>query len=230
MMNEEDVTVSNLNQPTIVMSALVAIMLVVSVFAWFYLPEDVSVPVHWGIDGTPDRYAGKLEGLLVVPLSALFVVVLFRLIPLIEPRRRHLLQSSQAFSAVCVSIVTLFTALHLLMIGNLLGMLAIGINSAVMFMVSILFVLIGNYLGKVRSNFLFGIRTPWTLSSELSWNKTHRLTGKLMIASGAITALTVFIVPGLAGKVLLTTVMGSVLIGVVYSFIVWRSDPDKRVD
>ena len=50
--------------------------------------------------------------------------------------------------------------------------------------------IIGNYLGKVRSNFFFGIRTPWTLSSERSWNRTHRLGGRLFFGLGLVAVVT----------------------------------------
>ena len=56
--------------------------------------------------------------------------------------------------------------------------------------VGLVLMVVGNYLGKVRSNFFFGIRTPWTLSSELSWNRTHRLAGRLLVALGLVTVAT----------------------------------------
>jgi len=91
-------------------------------------------------------------------------------------------------------------------------------------------VVIGNVLGKVRSNFMFGIRTPWTLTSYRSWNRTHRLGGRLMVALGLVvigaTAL------GLRGEPLFAIVGGgggTLVVGVVvYSYLAWRADPDRR--
>ena len=52
--------------------------------------------------------------------------------------------------------------------------------------IGVMLIVMGNFMGKIRSNFVFGMRTPWTLSSELSWNKTHRLTGKLFMLWGLV--------------------------------------------
>ena len=88
--------------------------------------------------------------------------------------------------------------------------------------------IIGNVLGKVRSNFVFGVRTPWTLSSDLAWNKTHRLVGRLFVLLGLA-----MIVVGLVGGttaffVLLLGGIGVVLfVAFAYSYRVWKSDPDR---
>ena len=50
----------------------------------------------------------------------------------------------------------------------------------------LLFFLIGNYLPKLPQNWFFGIRTPWTLSSEVIWRKTHIVGGWLFAASGVV--------------------------------------------
>jgi uncharacterized membrane protein len=52
----------------------------------------------------------------------------------------------------------------------------------------LMFILIGNYSGKFAAIFA-GSENAWTLSSELSWHKTHRLAGRLFILLGAIIGL-----------------------------------------
>ena len=90
----------------------------------------------------------------------------------------------------------------------------------------VMFIVTGNFMGKIRSNYIFGMRTPWTLSSELSWNKTHRLTGKLLMAFGLIVLVLVATVS--ATNALIYTGCGLFLIVIlssVYSYFVWRNDP-----
>ena len=53
----------------------------------------------------------------------------------------------------------------------------------------VLFIVLGNFMGKIRPNWFVGVRTPWTLSSKLSWDKTHRLAGWLFMLMGALFAL-----------------------------------------
>ncbi len=87
--------------------------------------------------------------------------------------------------------------------------------------VSALFIFIGNYLGKVRRNFWLGIRTPWTLASDVTWERTHRLGGWLFVAAGVIGIGTAFVpslrIWGVVGSIL---VVSAILI--VYSYIVYR--------
>ena len=92
--------------------------------------------------------------------------------------------------------------------------------------VGILFVVIGNYMGKIRSNFMFGIRTPWTLTSDLSWNKTHRVGGRLFMILGVMLVLTgLTSPPGWWIYLLLGSVLLMVVFLFVYSYLVWREDP-----
>ncbi len=92
----------------------------------------------------------------------------------------------------------------------------------------LLFVVIGNVLGKVRSNFMFGVRTPWTLSSDLSWNKTHRLVGRLFVLLGFAVAVATVVA---GNEAYLAVLLGGIAIVIavafVYSYRVWKTDPNK---
>jgi uncharacterized membrane protein len=209
-------------------SLIVLAMLALSAWAWRQVPDTQLIPVHYGIDGTPDRYGGKFEGLLAMPLIGVGLTVLFAILPYIEPRAENLMRSHKAYCVTLLSGLGLLLALHA---GTVLQALGWRINVAMIASVgsSVLIAIVGNYLGKVRSNFSFGIRTPWTLSSEQSWNKTHRLGGRLLFflgISGAIAALAnanqLFILLILGGTISLTVIL------VIYSYLVWKDDPERR--
>ena len=84
-------------------------------------------------------------------------------------------------------------------------------------------------MSTVRSTFLFGVRTPWTLTSERSWDRTNRLVGRLFVVTGIVTVIT-----SLTGQmvlvlgVMLVMLVLSVVGGFWYSYRVWKDDPDKR--
>ena len=80
-------------------------------------------------------------------------------------------------------------------------------------------------MGKIRRNYMFGVRTPWTLASELSWNKTHRLSAKLFVLSGVLVILASLWSPVWAFYVLMATILGTVGFAMIYSYVVWKSDP-----
>ena len=136
-MSEEIRDKVDFNGMLTVMLMIVAVMFLASGYAWLLLPDDIQVPLHWGIDGQPDRWGDKTEGLLVMPVIALVTVVMFRLVPVIEPRKRNLLQSSNAYVVVGTTVVAFMAALHLLMLGNLMELIVIGIGSAVPFLVAV---------------------------------------------------------------------------------------------
>jgi len=93
---------------------------------------------------------------------------------------------------------------------------------------SVLLIFIGNVLGKVRQNFMLGIRTPWTLSSEMSWEKTHRMGGRLFVLSGILGILLTIFLPKVAFPFILVAIFGIVLFSITYSYLIWKDDPNKR--
>ena len=90
-----------------------------------------------------------------------------------------------------------------------------------------LFVVLGNLLGKVRPNWFVGIRTPWTLSSKLAWDRTHRAGGWVFVLLGVLTMATAVLHAGWALRVLGVAGVASLLGLVVYSYVLWRRDPEK---
>ncbi|MEX2506872.1 MAG: SdpI family protein [Pseudohongiellaceae bacterium] len=213
--------------PMLILSAIViAIMLALSRWAWIELPGDVRIPIHWNFRGEVDGYAGKPMGLLFMPLMALVLCLAFAFAPRIEPRCQNFARSRKAYRMVWGSVLAMILALHASMILSILGF-GVDVISVLLVMLGAQFIILGNYLGKTRSNFILGVRTRWTLSSELSWNKTHRLGGKLFMLLGLFVALGPWLSSrnGLWAIVLLG---GVLVIGVfltVYSWYIFKKDP-----
>jgi uncharacterized membrane protein len=216
----------NIRRPLLISLGLVAAMFIVSAWAWSQLPPGAQIPIHWGIDGQANGYAPKEVGLLFVPLIAIALTLLFAGIPRIEPRRANLVRSGHAYVSVWIGVLGLLLIVHVITTLAALGH-SVAITAWVLGAVGVLFVVIGNVLGKVRSNFFFGIRTPWTLSSDLSWNRTHRLGGRLFVAFGLVMVITgLFGATGLATAVLIGGIIAIVVVLMVYSYMVWRDDPN----
>jgi len=86
----------------------------------------------------------------------------------------------------------------------------------------VLFVVIGNYMGTIRSNFFFGIKTPWTLSSDEVWRKTHRLGGALFILAGLSFIGAAFIRGILSALIPLAMILAAVAVPIGYSYFLYR--------
>jgi uncharacterized membrane protein len=166
-------------QTVITVITLLALAVAISVLAWPRLPE--SVPVHWGLDGRPDRWGSREEGAFAMLGVLAFLVLLFAAIPKIAPRA-----SIEAFrptyNVLYVCVLGFMVFVHALMLANGLG-LKMDVATLIIAGTCLLFGLIGNLLGKVRPNYFVGIRTPWTLTSEAVWVETHRRGARLAVAS-----------------------------------------------
>lgn len=216
-------------KPVLILNlSILVLMVLASIWVWQQLPADARLPVHWNISGEVDRFGSKFEGLFLVPLVTLGMMALLMLVPVIEPRRQHIWRSMKAYRAILIAIILLMAFLHFVLLTAALGQ-TVNVGRLVTLGVGILFILIGNYLGKVRSNFFLGIRTPWTLSSERAWNKTHRLGGWLYVILGFIIVMN-----GIfwgATRAFIVLISGAILFSIipaVYSYFVWKSDPDKQ--
>ena len=210
-------------------AAVVGAMTLLSAWAWTQLPAGAEVPVHWGLDGRIDGYAPKEIGLFLWPILATALAALLAVIPRFEPRRANLERSGKAYGAIWVTVVTLLGGLHVLFVAAALGT-DVDISRVVLIGVGVLFLVIGNYLPKVRPNYLMGIRTPWTLASDLSWARTHRLGGRLFVLEGLV--LVVLGLLDVGPEMLIAAMIAAIVILLVvvsaYSYQVWKADPEKR--
>jgi len=203
---------------------LVAAMFALAAVSWSTAPD--RIPVHWGLNGQVDRYGGKVEGLLLPPVMAAFVYLVMLFLPRIDPGRANYQRFLGAYYALRVAVlVTLAVVtgiIHLSMRGQ-----PVDVPRLVGLTVGGLFFLVGNLMGKIRPNWFVGVRTPWTLSSKRSWTRTHRLAGWVFVLGGlCIMGAGLFRTPAAVGLAVAVMAIG-VLGTVVYSYVVWRTDPDR---
>ena len=207
---------------------ILAVMAGFSLWANARIPAGAEIPVHFDATGTPDRYGSRFEGLWLMPLVTIAGAALFAALPKIEPRRTHLLQSHRAFLAIWMVTLTVLAGIHGAAVMSAVPGQSVDMMIVVAGLVGLMFIVIGNYMSKIRSNFLMGVRTPWTLTSELSWNKTHRLVGRLFIILGVAMILLAFVdAPLVMVWLVIGGTIGILLVALVYSYVVWRSDPNK---
>jgi uncharacterized membrane protein len=206
---------------------ITALMAAASLYVQSKLPPGARVPIHWNAAGKIDGYAGAGVGLWLMPGIAVGTLLLVIGVTYLEPRREHMQQSMRAYMIICMSVLLLLLATHLAALWAALGH-PFNMTKVMGMGVGLMLVVIGNYLGKLRSNFFAGVRSPWTLSSELSWNKTHRLAGKLFVALGLASAL-VSLQSSMVPMIVLYTIAVPFMLVflMVYSYQVWKTDPDR---
>lgn len=203
---------------------ILLIIFALSAWAWGRAPD--RVPVHWDFHGNVDRYGSKAEGLLIGPAVSVGVYLLMLFIPLIDPGRRNYRKFEQTYHSL-----RLLVLLMMLAISGIASMAAAGhqvdVGTWIVTAIGALFIAIGNMMGKIRPNFFVGVRTPWTLTSKRSWVKTHRVAGWVFIGSGILFLVAAWVHQTWAFIAALAVNMAGVIGAVVYSYLVWRSDPDR---
>jgi len=195
-----------------------------AVYHWNRLP--VRIPIHFGLDGRPDGWGGRFEGLVLLPLIAMGVYALLRVAPRFDPGRANYADFAASYATIRLAVLALLGVVYGFMIQSYYDH-AIQSSRWMPVLLGGLFVVLGNVMGKLRPNWLVGVRTPWTLSSKLSWNRTHRLAGWLMVSAGLVFWLAAVAAPGQAMLVGMVAMVTGALTSVVYSYVVWRDDPDK---
>jgi uncharacterized membrane protein len=146
--------------------------------------------------------------------------VLFVAIRRSSPRGFRVEAFAGAFELVQAAILAFLLTLHA---GMLLAGLGepVSMNRVVCVGMGLLFVVIGNFMGKFTRNFFVGIRTPWTLASDEVWLRTHRLGGKLFVAGGLVVLGAGLLgVRSLVPFMLLPIVLA--LVPAVYSYVLYR--------
>ena len=206
---------------------VLALMWGLVAWAWGRVPD--HMPVHFGASGAADRIGGRGEGLLLTPSVTSFFYVLLLAWPHLDPRKERFAQFVRPYRLVRLAVLAFFLVLQATTVAIALGS-KVNIDGVTSAAAGIAIALLGNYLPKIQPNWIIGVRTPWTLSSDLSWQRTHRLAGPMLVASGILTLITALVRPGASTYVMLTSLLLTGLVSAVYSYLVWRRDPARGSD
>ncbi len=198
--------------------SLIVFTILVSVFLYSSLPD--KVPSHWNIKGEVDAWSSKNFTVLFYPCLTLGIYLLMTFIPLIDPLRRNYLKFTATYFWFRTVLVFFFVLLYLYTLWSALGE-ALNINYFIMPAISLLFIVIGIFIPKMKKNYFVGIRTPWTIHSEEVWNKTHQFGGKFFIVAGLIALCSLFF-PEHSFPIVITAILVAAFIPVIYSYFVFR--------
>lgn len=154
------------------------------------MPNEVAS--HWNSQGEVDGHMSKFWGSFLMPIISIALFLLFMYIPRIDPLKGNLEKFRKYFDVFIVLIFLFLLYIHVLTLiwnsGTIFDM-----GKAVVPAVGVLILYIGFLLEKSKRNWFVGIRTPWTLSSDKVWKKTHHLGSRLFKVLGIIFILSPFV-------------------------------------
>lgn len=205
--------------------SVIPYLLVMGAGIWFYLlyPDlPNTVPMHWNSAGIPDRFADR-SSLIWLLLIALVIPLFMDILPYIDPRRYNYRYFAASYQKMKLGISSFMVFMFVLSVITSMTPTQRLSTKLMSLGIGILFILIGNYLAKVKNNYFIGIKTPWTLASDEVWRRTHRLGGWLFFLAGLIIILVGLFVKGeVFVPVFITVILAAAFIPMVYSYIIYR--------
>lgn len=206
-------------------AVLIAATIVFSMAFYNRLPD--PMPIHWNAAGEVDGYGSRWFGTFLMPVVMLVIWGLLVVLPKLDPRSANIEKFRDTYDLLVIAVVAVMGAIQVGIVASALGW-PVAVGRVAPIAIGALFVFLGNLLPRFRSNFFFGIRTPWTLSSESVWNRTHRVGGYVMVVMGLLL--------GLAGVIgtarwLYVAIGGGVammLVVLVYSYMIWRAEQSSQ--
>jgi len=204
---------------------IAAVAVAVSIWAYPRLPPTVAT--HWDLHGAPDGFSSRLLAVSIVPVVLLVMTGLYNVLPKLDPRGENYAKFLSTYWLIANAVIVFVLVAHAMIIASALGY-SVRIDRLMPLGFGLLFIFLGNYITRVEPNWFVGIRTPWTLSSDTVWRKTHRTGGWLMVLGGFVLAVGAFILPhGAFPPLFVTTIVIVALIPIVQSYVLWKREQGR---
>ena len=188
------------------------------------LPE--TVPIHWNAAGEVDGWAGGNRPCCFWGFCPFGLTVLFAALPKIDPKKESYRKHMKVYRPLSALFVLFFIGVvWLVMLSALEFKLPVG--GLISAGIGLIFIFIGNYMPRIRPNYTFGIRLPWTLANETVWYKTHRVGGALLMAAGILMGVSGFL-PGIAAFAGVAALLAVVIGSSVYAWVAYNKEIRKK--
>jgi len=206
---------------TSIVILLLAASMVIGITVWDLMPDQMAS--HWNAADQVDGTLSKFWGVFLMPIMSAGMFVLFILVPQIDPLKANIAKFRESFNLFILLIMLFFGYIWILTLVWNFGYTNFRMSTAMLPALGLLFIYVGYMLRKAKRNFFIGIRTPWTLSSDTVWDKTHQLGSILFMLSGALA-----LVGSAFGEnaiwFVMVPLLGSALFLVVYSYVLYERE------
>lgn len=197
---------------------IILLSFIIGAVSYSYMPD--IMPTHWNAQGEIDGYMGKFWGLFFLPVLSFGLFILLMYMPKFEPRRDNFDYFRDYYQGIILVMTGFLFYIYIL---SILAALEYEFNMVQMIAPAFaaLFYYIGVTLQKTKSNFFVGIKTPWTISDDKVWEKTHNIGGTLFKASGIISLFGVFF-KEIAIILILAPILAVAVFVYIYSYLEYK--------
>ena len=182
----------NVRNQVLVSGGVIGVMFAVAGWAASRVPDQIAV--HWNMEGRPDGHMERTAALVVVPAVAVILTGFFAVAPAVMPAASKLERSAAAWKADWIVVLIGLLLCQLLIVVANLGV-QLDVPRCASIIAALMMLVVGNWLGKVRYNYIFGVRTPWTLANERVWDRTHRFAGRVMVLAALTLGAVCLLLP-----------------------------------
>jgi len=199
---------------------LLAIPLIAAFLIYPYMPD--MVPIHWNTQGEVDNYGSREFGTFFLPLLNIGLYVLFVVLPQLDPKKANYEKFLGSYKLIRYSIHLFIILTFGLTVFASLGY-SVDIGLWVSSGVALLFIVMGNIMGRVRHNYFVGFRYPWTLANEEVWRKTHQAGSKAMVLGGVLALIGVVLTEdNIRFAILMAGIFAPVVFTTIYSYLLFK--------
>lgn len=203
------------------------VSLVVSLTAYPYIPDKMAS--HWNTRGEVDGWVNKEVGLFVIPVVELFCGMLLLIVMSVFRRRESIKANFISMGNFLIALFLFLLMIHMQMILWSIG-IRISPNIVMPLGIGGLIFYVGHLFKKVKTNWVFGIRTPWNFKSEYVWKKNHEF-GSIVFRVAGVIMLLGALVPQYAFWFIIAPVLLAAILCTIHSYVVWKKlqQTDKSI-
>ena len=201
------------NSFTIIITTLLCLVPMIMGFVfWNKLPDEL--PMNYGLNNEVGLLAPKWVNVILLPLVLVAMNIVVNIV-VTGKTEENVGKRLSLFVTWLIPVLSVIVGLFLIF--KPLGM-SLEITTLIIPFMSILFIIIGNYIPKSKPNWYVGYRVPWIMEDEDLWKKTHRFSGVLLVVCGFISLITSFFE---VGKYIFLVNLGIIIfVPLIYSLIV----------
>ncbi len=178
---------------------MIVFSVIITVVLMQFMPD--RIPAHYNAAGVVDRMGSKYESLLW-PVTTAFMGGFFLLMTMFvktasEKKVLHIVGIVMELFSLALGVYFMVKS-----IAYDPSLTASDINADIGRMagiaIGIVLIVLGNFMPKISRNKLFGLRTTWTLKSDVVWQKSNRFCGISGVVCGLLMVLSAALLPSSA--------------------------------
>jgi uncharacterized membrane protein len=167
----------------------------------------------------------RVYGACGIPAFAFLLWAFVRFLPVVLPKsdKKRLINGSVALVAMMTTVFVSAVHVVVLYVAVVPGT---DVMKIVFLLMAVFFVGLGLIMPRFRRNPIIGVRTPWTLTSDENWARTHRVAGYSMVAGGLLGGVVSLFGGPIAAALSIVCFMAAGIVPAIWSLLyARRNDP-----